>query len=79
MNAVGNDLSVGVRGENVAQRLQFVPQLLVILDDAVVDDRETVVGNVGVGVLLAGNSVGGPAGMGDTDGRGHRLRIQGQL
>ncbi len=42
MDAVRHDLGVGLRGELVAAALQLRAQLLVILDDAVVDDRQAV-------------------------------------
>ena len=37
-----DDFGVGLRGELVAVTQQFRAQLLVVLDDAVVDDRNPV-------------------------------------
>ena len=42
------------------------PQLFVIFDDAVVNHRDTMSADVGVGIGLGRQSVRGPAGMGDT-------------
>src|SRR2546429_5057390 len=42
VDAVGDDLGVGLGGEPVAAALEIGTQLLVVLDDAVVHDREAV-------------------------------------
>jgi len=47
VNAVGDDLCIGLGGELVPESLQLFAQLLVILDDPVVNNRETVQRNVG--------------------------------
>ncbi len=40
VDAMRDDLGVGLGGEHVARRAQFLAQLLVVLDDAVVHDGE---------------------------------------
>ena len=67
MDPVGDALGVGIRGEAVAELLQLVAQFLVVLDDAVVDDRKTIVGDVRVRVALTRNPVCRPARVGDAD------------
>ncbi len=67
MDAVSDDLGVRLRREFVAETLQLFTQLIVVLDDAVVNDRETVVRDVGMRVALARHTVRGPASVGDAD------------
>ena len=66
LDEVGHHLGVGLGGEGVALGLQFGPQAQVVLHDAVEHDGEPAgaVG-VGMGVLVGGPAVGGPAGVGD--------------
>jgi hypothetical protein len=59
-------ISVSVSEEKACAQLQ------VVLDDAVVDHRHPLEG-VGVGVLVGGAAVGGPAGVADAGGARHRL------
>jgi hypothetical protein len=61
---VRHHLGVGFAGELGAGRLELVPQLGEVLDDAVVDHRHPP-GGVGVRVRIAvvGRTVGGPPGM----------------
>ena len=61
MNAVRNNFGIGLGGEFVAQLEQFVAQLFVIFNDAVMHDRQTVIGNVRMRIALARHTVGGPA------------------
>ena len=64
---VREDLGIGVGGERVSP--QFLAQLLVFLDDAVVDDGDApVAGEMGMGVGPVDPAVGGPAGVAETDG-----------
>ena len=61
---MGDDFGVGVAGEGGAFGDQLFLQLAIILDDAVMHDRD-VVGHVRVGVRLRRLAVGRPAGMAD--------------
>ena len=61
---VGDDLGVGIRSEVVTQRLEAPAQRLVILDDAVVHHRQSL-GDVRVGIALAGHAMRRPACMRD--------------
>ena len=75
---MGDDLGIGLRDEDVAERAQLAAQLVEVLDDAVVDDGDAV-GGVRVGVGLVGAAVGGPAGVADADGAGERFARQQRL
>ena len=61
MHAVRDHLGVGLRGELVAEFLEILAQFFVILDDAVVDDGETVVRDMRMRVALGRHAVRGPA------------------
>src|SRR6202046_4015683 len=67
VNAVRDDLRVGLRTEPVTFALEFGAQRLVIFDDAVMHDREAVVRNVWVRVALAGHAVRGPTSVRDAE------------
>src|SRR2546429_5181280 len=67
VDAVGDDLGVGLGGEPVAAALEIGTQLLVVLDDAVVHDREAVARDVRMRVALRRDPVRGPARVGDAD------------
>ena len=70
LDEVGDGLRVGLRGEPVAARLQVVPELAEVLDDPVVDDGDvTAAILVGMGVEVVRPAMGGPAGVGEADGR----------
>ena len=73
---VGDHFGVGLGGEYVAKFLQLQAQRVVILDDAVVDDSQTV-GTMRVGVLLTGLAVGCPAGMGNAQVARERVCFHG--
>ncbi len=79
MDTVRDDLRVGFRHELVAQLGQVGAQLGVIFDDAVMDDRQTVVRDVRVRVALGGGAVGRPTGVGNTDLAPRRLLFDGLL
>src|ERR1019366_10743748 len=66
LDEVGDDFGVGFSDELVALRGEFALEVGVILNDAVVhhDDAAGAVA-MGVGVLLRGAAVGGPAGVAD--------------
>ena len=77
-----NHLGVGLAGEGVAAGLQFLPQLLVVLDDAVVyqgDPTDCALGRmrarrkVRVRVVHRRRAVGGPPGVRDAGARGHAV------
>ena len=72
MDAVCDHLGVGIGGELVAEPFELRAKLLVILDDAVVHDRDAVARDVRVGVALVRHAVGRPARMCDSEvaGRG---------
>ncbi len=72
MNTVRDDLGVGLRGELIAQPREILTQLLVILDDAVVDDRDAVARDVRVRIALVRHAMGCPARVGDAEMTGGR-------
>jgi hypothetical protein len=74
VHAMRDHLGVGLRGERIPRRLQLGAQLVVVLDDAVVDDRDAVPRDVRVRVALARHAVGRPAGVGDA-----QLAVRGAL
>jgi hypothetical protein len=81
---VGDDLGIGFRGEAVALGLEFLAQLGMVFDDAVVHHRHLLAAHVRVGVALGRHAVGGPAGMGDAQvavdgGFFHQLPQHGHL
>ena len=67
VDAVRDDLGVGLGGERVAALLELRAQLLVVLDDAVVHDGEAVARDVRMRVALARHAMRGPAGVRDAD------------
>jgi len=67
VHAVRDHLGVRLGGELVALALRFGAQFLVILDDAVVDDRDAVLGDVRMGVAFARHAVGRPARVRDAE------------
>ncbi len=77
---VGDDLGVGLGGEAMTLGLEARLQLQVVLDDAVVDHHDLPLAVlVGVGVLLGGPAVGGPARVTEAVGAVEGLRPQGVL
>src|ERR1700678_1280941 len=67
VNAVRDDLGIRFRAEGITLALKRRAQGIVIFNDAVVHDRETVFGCMRMRITLARDAVCGPAGMGDTD------------
>ena len=67
-----HDLGVGLGLEDRALFLQRLAQLAKILDDAVVDDRDTL-GRMRMRVVLGRPAVGGPARMADAAMAGERF------
>ena len=71
LDEVGDDFGVGLGDELVAAGDEFGFEGEVVLHDAVVhDDERAGAVAVGVGVLLGGAAVGGPAGVADAEGAG---------
>src|SRR5262249_47663150 len=73
-----DDLGVGLRLELVAEGGELAPQLLEVLDDAVVDDGDTV-GGVRMRVGLVRPAVRRPARVADAGGARQRLARQQRL
>ena len=67
VDKVRNHLGIGIRFETVPAVGQALTQFLVVFDDTVMDDGDTIVGKMRMGIDLGGLTVGGPAGVGDTD------------
>ncbi len=67
MNAVRNHFGVRFGGELVTCRTQLGTQLVVILDDPAVDERETISGDVWRGVALTRPTMSRPTRVGDAD------------
>ena len=66
LDEVRDDLGVGVGDDGVAVLAQVAAQLLEVLDDAVVHDRDAARAvQVRVRVAVGRGAVGGPAGVGD--------------
>ncbi len=63
---MGDDFGIGVRREDKSFCLEMLAQGFMILDDAVVHDRDLgqVTREVGMGIAFRGRAMGGPAGMG---------------
>jgi hypothetical protein len=72
---VGDDLGVGLAGEGEAVALELGAEGGVVLDDAVVDDRDrgAAAAEVGMGVAVGRRPVGGPPGVADAAGAAGRL------
>ena len=75
---LGHHLGVGVAVEVAALGQKLVLQLLEVLDDAVVHDRDAVGGD-GMGVALGGLAVGRPARVADADRARQRLAAEPRL
>ena len=67
VNQMRDDFSIGPGREAVAGVGQFPPQFLVILDDAVVDQRNPAVRAMGMSVRPGDSAMGRPAGMSDAE------------
>ena len=70
LDEVGDRLGVGVGTQRVAALGQPVAELAEVLDDPVVDDRDSPRAvDVRVGIEVVGPAVGRPTGVGQADGR----------
>ena len=67
VHAVRDHFGVGFGGEGVAGLLELFAQLFVVLDDAVVNDREAAERDVRMRVALGRDAVRGPARVRDAD------------
>ena len=76
LEQVHDDLGVGLRGEGVAGGHELVPQLAVVLDDPVQDDRQLVLvaRRQRMGVLLGDAAVGRPARVAEAGRRDGAVR-----
>ena len=72
---MGDDLRVGLRGEDVAVGSQLLAQFAEILDDAVVDDGD-IAGKMRMGIGLVRHAMRSPAGVADADGARQRFVAQ---
>ena len=69
-----DDFGVGLGLEQVVVAFQFRLEVLVVLDDAVMDDGD-LAGRMGMGVGFGRTAMGRPAGVADADGSGKRLLL----
>ena len=76
MDAMRDDFGIGLRSEHIAARLQLGAQLFVILDDAVVDNGQTIVRHMRVRVAFARYTMRSPAGVRDAGVAGDRTALQ---
>ena len=77
VNQVHHRLRVRFRIKDVAQALELPAQGFVVFDNSVVNEGKAVPGHVRVGVLFAGDPMGGPAGMGNANAAGRGRRREG--
>jgi hypothetical protein len=75
VHQVRDDLGVGLRAEDVPQRLQALAQRLEVLDDAVVDDGDLVGRDVRMGVGRGRRAVRRPTGVGDAGAGRQAARV----
>src|SRR5690606_30790168 len=80
VDQVGDDFGVGLAFELVAGGAQLAAQFVVVLDDAVVDQRDArlaaaLAREMGMGVVGGRRAVGGPAGMGNAGEAGEFLLL----
>ena len=72
VNQVDHRFRVRFRFKDVAQALKLPAQGFMVFDNPVVNQGQAVPGHVRVGVLFAGDPMGGPAGVGNADGSRRR-------
>src|SRR3546814_4291494 len=72
---MGDDLGVGLAGEDAAARDQRVAKGFEIFDDAIVDDGNLIRG-MGMGVVRGRAAMRRPARMGDADSAGEWLGLK---
>ena len=76
VNAMRDHFGVGLRSERVAELGELLAQLLVVLDDAVVNDRDAVARDVRMRVALGGHAVRRPARVRDAEMAVDRRLVQ---
>ena len=64
MHEVGDDFGIGIGGKFITRRFELSTKFFVVLDDAVMHDRQAI-GNMRVGIAFTGGAVRGPAGVGN--------------
>ena len=64
VHEVRDDFGIGIRGKFVTGGFELSPQFFVVLDDAVMNDSQTI-GDVRVGVAFTGGPMGSPTGVGN--------------
>jgi hypothetical protein len=79
VDQVRDDLGVGLRFELVAELAQAIALLLVVLDDAVVHQREFAVAHVRMRVAFGDAAVRGPARVADAQARGEVFGLRGRF
>ena len=78
VHQMGDHFGVRVRLEPAPSFLELFAQAFVVLDDAVVDERNaTAAGDVRVGIADRGDAVGGPARVGDAGDTSQRCGHEG--
>ena len=74
LDEVGNDLGIGLGDEFVALRSEFVFQIKIVLDNAVVDyDDAAGAVAMGMGILFSGAAVRSPASVADAKSAFNRI------
>ena len=79
VDQVRDDLGVGLRFELVAELAQAFALLLVVLDDAVVHQREFAVAHVRMRVAFGDAAVRGPARVADAQARVEMFGLRGRF
>ena len=81
VDGMGDDFGVGLRSENVAGGLEALAQRFVVLDDAVVNDRDLAVRDMRMRIRGGGRAVRRPAGVRDAGvcGEFPRIGLRGEI
>src|SRR5581483_1843328 len=67
MNEVGDNLGVGVRGEFITRSAQPASDLLMVLDDAVMHNRQSIPADMRMRIALTRRAMRGPARVRDAE------------
>ena len=76
MNLMHDDLGIGLRGKAESGAALLLTQCIVILNDTVMHQCDSLVANMRVGILLTRHAVCGPAGMCNTGRTTDRIFFQ---